>query len=238
MRVLLILTALFSFSLSEAQVVSEQPDSITEETASSESGLHFFARGGVSLPAFFYDFEDPNLYDSRFLPGANIGVGMQLPLVRKRWLLLQPELKFIQKGMQAKVRYGEPFPNIYKTINFRHNYLAMPIQLMFRFHIRKVWMETGLGGFIAWGIGGKVHSHGVKTFDVYDVSGDPSVYSDKIGFRHFDTGFNWEFNVGIGKWAVGMSTECSLVRFHKLTRLNDAENYNFVCSCYLKYMFK
>jgi len=54
MRAILILTAMFTFSLSEAQVVSEQPDSITEETASSESGLHFFARGGVSLPAFFY----------------------------------------------------------------------------------------------------------------------------------------------------------------------------------------
>ncbi len=45
MRVLLILTAMFTFSLSEAQVVSEQPDSIQEETASSESGLHFFRKG-------------------------------------------------------------------------------------------------------------------------------------------------------------------------------------------------
>ena len=58
MRVLLILTALFSFSLSEAQVVSEQPDSITEQAPSKESGLRFFARGGVSLSYFGYNFED------------------------------------------------------------------------------------------------------------------------------------------------------------------------------------
>ena len=139
-----------------------------------------FVKGGLTVG--FLDAETSN-EASVGHAGFNLNAGVRIPLQRgdHYTLCLVPSLKFITKGEGLEYDAGRLFLNM--------NFVELPIDFAYHFKSGKVQFLAGGGGFVGYGVGGRLTgSDHFYNFHDYHLQDEPSVFGPEVGVRRWDAG--------------------------------------------------
>ena len=226
----------FSQSDDVQTVYGDEPVQDQKEVVSRKP-VTMFVRAGWAGSSFS-DFED-DWYEDNQIDGVMAGAGLKIPLTKRGRVVLQPELRFVMKGeeMHGGV-YGHS--NHRDKVKFHLNYLELPVSVMFPFDFGKIGFDFGGGLYAAYGIGGKVKANnGIVSIDNIDVTGEPSCFSDEVGFKRFDWGLTIETNFRFHDFFIGFGCEVGLMRPIEKGHLHHSNDYrNITSTVHLGYNFK
>jgi hypothetical protein len=142
-------------------------------------------KGGVNFTSLF----TKDSYDSKMLPGFNLGLFSKMPI--SQHVAFQPELYFTTKG--AEVTYNNVFVN--GIARFKLNYLELPLLLTINVTDN---FNFSLGPYVSYLISGKVKNESnINLFDFED-----NINSDD--FNRLDAGIVAGGGIDFGSVGIGL----------------------------------
>lgn len=159
----------------------------------------FLVRGGVGISSFSHDGSQIDMTQKRLslLLGGCWQHYFKPTSHQKHWML-QTTVQAVSKGA---INDGDIMD---EKVYLRTVYLELPITIMYRIcHKNTYDIYLGGGGFVAYGLGGKIHAEkNAHWFLGIPVGEQPSPFERSCGMRRWDAGICIEANITTRHWLI------------------------------------
>lgn len=179
---------------------------------------HFFIQGGAG-GASYNDFGG---YRGKDYLSLLLGGGWRHQFRENSSWMLQSSLQLTTKGNI----YDDAF--IDEKIYFRTTHLELPVTVLLRIsHTNKLELHCGVGGYVSYGLDGKVSSKGnARWFYGIPLEKHPSPFGNQCNMRRWDAGIHFEANATFQRWIVGINFNRGLMYLWKGVENEDLYQYH------------
>lgn len=134
---------------------------------------------------------------------GKLGVGMEYPLTSN--FSLMPSAEFALKG--ARWSYNDYNVEFKQTVDLY--YFQIPVLGAYRFNLtNRLNLVAKVGPYFAFGFAGKVHAEGSGGGSSFSESA--GVFSDEVGGKRFDVGFDLGVDLEFRRFVVGAEYEIGI----------------------------